>query len=147
MRESLFRGKREDNGEWVQGCHHKRRILNQETGLLEFADDIQCNTEDESGLHSWSYLIDPETLGEYTGIVDKNGVKIFEGDVVVARIKEERAYAGFEWPKAAVMFDEGCFGLKFPKEVMPLRSFAPTVEFEVLGNIHDNPEFLGGDAD
>lgn len=87
-------------------------------------------------------FIIPETVGQYTG-TDKNGKKIFEGDIVKAEINGS-AYDKFVFPLGVVEFENGVFGIKDVKNFTPLSSYAPRVSFEVIGNIHDNPEFLEG---
>lgn len=131
MREILFQGKRPGNEEWVQGYHvcigGKYHYIC--TGKLDI-----CNVLPVFEHH----LIDPGTLVQYTGLTDKNGVMIFEGDVVL--VDEYKRYV-----------------VKFSLERMGYEPFATgdgcgccevdTVHheyqsIEVIGNIHDNPELL-----
>ena len=129
MREILFRGKRLDNGEWVKGYYIKATHHWHNNGIHE--DWIAVDTIQNGG---WcnvrgKYAVIPETVGQYTGLTDKNGKKIFEGDIVIH-------------PSGTfvVKFLQGsfCFGLNdlYPKHT---RS-------EVIGNIHDNPELLRNDG-
>lgn len=135
MREILFRGKRIDNGEWVIGS---------------FLENCGCQTIIPAasivGLH-----VDPETVGQYTGMTDKNGKKIFEGDMIKPFDDEvdkmvvefhhgqfllclygERGYmAEYGWEEEG---NYGCF------EAEPLSSYGDNIE--IIGNIHDNPELL-----
>lgn len=110
-RKILFRGKRVDNGEWAYGYLFKS--WNRVFLLWEMTGDVP-NMEE----------VKPETVGQYTGLTDKNGNKIFEGDIV---------YNGVF--KAQVEFINGRFS-PFGSDIF----FAD--ECEVIGNIHDNKELL-----
>lgn len=130
MREYLFRGKRKDNGEWVywniygdfctlegEKTKYKRKAANGEVNLYYIYD----------------YLIDHETIGQYIGKTDKNGKKIFEGDIVAMP-----AYVGGKH-KAVVYFKGGKFAVDGSnygfKDIAPKR-------MKVIGNIYDNKEIL-----
>ena len=129
MREILFRGKRVDNGEWVQGHYYgmwdKKYILWGEHNHIPEGCEVI-----------------PETVGQYTGLEDKNGKMIFEGDILqgdddieddvfhVARIgqSDENRYECF----LDFNGDNKCW-------IPFIRYFN---RMEVIGNIHDNPELL-----
>ena len=118
MREILFRGKRVDNGEWVVGSLSTEYY--QKHGVV-----IICPSEDEA------YKVNPSTVGQYTGLTDKNGKKIFEGDIIFdPEIKENYI----------VEFDKGgfCAGDMFLQAYISFDEFS----CEVIGNIYDNPELL-----
>lgn len=127
MREILFRGKRKDNGEWIYGvpCSFIGT-----TG--EWCDCIMEVVEGYTDVHN-IYDINPETLGEYTGSVDKNGHKIYENDIV----KMPKYGKGYILTK--VYFKDGKFAVDgshyYFKDLNPKSK-------EVVGNIYDNPELL-----
>lgn len=125
MREILFRGKRPYMGEWAEGgimfINGYAFIMPAGTGSVE---------------------VIPETVGQFTGLVDRNGKRIFEGDILKTWL-EGGAHSGFSWPLGVVEFREGSFGIARSKyRFTPLSSYAPRVLMEVVGNIHDNPELL-----
>lgn len=115
MREIKFRGKREKDGEWQEGY-----FVFDITG-----DFIVC------GVFSWR--VKSETIGEYTGLEDKNGKKIFEGDVLKVRsIKTETI--------CEVVYREGWFiGVTEDNRECEFRY---VVDVEVIGNIYDNPDLI-----
>lgn len=143
MREILFRGKRTDNGEW---------ITDSET-YIRGGDGIWLSDENLNVV-----TVIPETVGQFTGLTDKNGVRIFEGDIL----------RGFEYPFCSningefnyfaeiVWFDDssafGIYTFKNPKSNVRGISEGNTDyleyfnadKWEVIGNIHDNPELLEG---
>ena len=137
MREILFRGKCKGNGVWVEGfyaCFNKKesRIY---TGYAE--------TDAGDYYPEW-FTVVPETVGQYTGLTDKNGNKIFEGDIV-------KCISKFDAKDMVVIFETAEFHLvdcqryKNYTECCGYRYFG-TLETEVVGNIYDNPELLKGEG-
>lgn len=152
MREILFRGKRLDNGEWVEGN-------------LFIPDKPDTPTQICIGTNivRISYDVDPSTIGQYTGLKDKNSKKIFEGDIFEFddKVWENYTSCGTEYGEykiknyGVVGFDEdrSCFDFvqyKFTKNSAASYlienhniKFAKFVsEWEVIGNIHDNNELM-----
>ena len=142
MREILFRGKRIDNGEWVYG-YYARKGADKESFrhyicVSTFSSDYRSNYTYPFYLHD--YEVDPSTVGQYTDLTDKNGKKIFEGDIV----KDD-------WGKVYEVFftTQSCsFMVKLehaPNEYEKGNyrlgeAWCDTIR--VIGNIHDNPELL-----
>nr|DAR29934.1 MAG TPA: YopX protein [Caudoviricetes sp.] len=116
MREILFRGKRVDNGEWVEGylwCTHSNTRISAHISTLD-GDIVDIYTD---------------TIGQYTGLKDKNGVKIFEGDIVVCNRYEEKV--------------DYLVLLKDLRD-LPSELYGSSLNYrEVVGNIYENPELLG----
>ena len=142
MREILFRGKRIDNGEWVEGWLYKRVV--HISGINTVADAIEVY-DGKSILSVAYYCVDPATVGQYTGLNDKNGRRIFEGDIVQYA---ERQLGGEDVPVAyPVEFEEGGFCVRYYFLNNWLRNAVngniQLEGIEVIGNIHDNPELLG----
>lgn len=137
-RDILFRGKQRTNGEWVFGHFYESR----------------GNGKNVYRIYKWQtfkhYTVDPETVGQYTGLTDKNGKKIFEGDI----IKQILALNGRE--KAVISVIE--YGISYAysnvcgicqrfrdgsgTSMLSVGNESGVVCCEVIGNIHDNPELL-----
>lgn len=120
MREILFRGKRKLGNEWIEGSLHTEKFTDDEEFLC--CEVCQCD-------------VYPETVGQYTGLTDKNGKKIFEGDVVKIKFPNGARKTDF------VRFANGGF--------LPFIIQYDTFDWggedcRVIGNIHDNPELLKG---
>ena len=138
MREILFRAKRIDNGKWIEGY-----LV--ELGKESFSDPERygiCNKAIPLGRSGVCYNLKideviPETVGQFTGLTDKNGKKIFEGDILSYIEEIETRSRGKETLK-------GIYEVKFEYcGFSPLDCLACN-HLEIIGNIHDNPELLKG---
>ena len=132
MREILFRGKRTNNGEWVYGSP----IFRDDYVLIRFWNSEEFEFEE--------YLVIPESVSEFTGLTDKNGKKIFEGDIVSTDIT--RPYLIVEFRDGCFMFNCNDGGKDYYDIMLPILN-EPQTQYlygEVIGNIHDNPELLKG---
>lgn len=145
MREIKFRGKRLDNGEWVYGCYtfslkDNRHII-----------WVQSENYGETW-HTYPIVVYGKSIGQYTGLKDKNGKEIYEGDIV--KISESNWWQSHKIIKekynAVVFFNERTQEIQF-KEVGGryridyhyfLQDNETKLYFEVIGNIHENPELL-----
>lgn len=138
MKEIIFRGKRTDNCEWAYGVptkdNHGEMVMVESTFECE---EYKCRGAN-------CLYVDENTVGQYTGLTDKNGKKIFEGDIV--RFDYSGENKGVEGT-ATVLFQNGQFGVLWGwhKEFVPLTGFCNTT-IEIIGNIHDNPELLTTDT-
>lgn len=149
-RKYLFRGLTE-KGEWVYGD----LVKNKPTGTFRiFVDfgNVKHADHTESQLHECSgelYIVKPETVGQYTGLTDKNGTKIFEGDIVEAfNVSTGQTIKGF------VDFLNGTFILRNITNNQEIRYWSDGnhdwysieqydyFELEVIGNIHQNKELI-----
>ena len=129
MCEILFRGKRVDNGEWVEGNLFIPDIEDTPTQICIGTNVIRI-----------TYDVIPETIGQYTGLTDKNGTKIFEDDIV--KVTDDNGETNLcSCGIGDVCFYDGSWyiggevndGLYDVKNIYYI---------EVIGNIHDNPELL-----
>lgn len=127
MREILFRGKRIEDGEWEEGFY---------TEYNPFRSKGKSVIETKWG----EYVVDPYTIGQYTGLTDKNGKKIFEGDICrntktaeIVSVAWHGTFAGYVWSKrkenSKCLYEFG-------------ELFRMHDKYEIIGTVHDNPELL-----
>ena len=159
MREILFRGKRKDSDEWKEGSY----VYQHGCHMIYLPDGVD-------GEYGFDYYhVNPETVGQFTGLTDKNGKKIFEGDILLAKVYETKTENVPVWGKNKVRtgnkidvvwtveyknFMTSCGYFIYGKDRRFHRLLTNSVIFnndcEVIGNIHDSPELLekerGNDA-
>ena len=137
MREILFRGQHRRYGEQVNMAEEKLPSVWVYGGVLQGEGDFSIiyGSKSPDGKFEEKYSVYTETLGQYTGLTDKNGKKIFEGDIVLRHDK-----------KAEVRYQPSEFVLVFPDNPYPqcglLTTSCLNENKEVIGNIYDNPELL-----
>lgn len=122
MRQIKFRGKLIDNGEWIYGnLIHNGLVNNVQYYILP--EDADYYDEFEQ--------VDPETVGQLTGIKDKNGKDIYEGDLLYSEPWNPNTME--------VVFYEGAFMLHYKEcEPHPVNLFYAETEFEIISNIHES---------
>lgn len=144
MREILFRGKRIDNGEWAYGnfvMDATEQVQRENIPLEPILADGFIRRYELAQQKIVMHEIDRETIGQYTGLTDKNGKKIFEGDIVTGLFLFGLSV------NSVVTFKDGAFGLEWYRgDIKTFSAFTSicNVEYEVIGNIHDNSELLKG---
>lgn len=132
MRDIEFRGKRIDNGKWIMGSFVSYSDYDNDKAYLIYTSNGNPNS------------VDPSTVGQYTGLNDKDRTKIFEGDIVVVNIKGRKTVCEVAYAEVVAHFQLWQF------DTLP---HTPTsIDFgnytcEVIGNIHDNPELLRSDTE
>ena len=159
MREILFRGKGID-GEWYEGCLHKAThekpsgttvTYNIQEFNYGYASEYDFDHTYTSG---FDMMVHPETVGQYTGLTDKNGKKIFEGDIIkqsyylgrgiyrdiVSVIEYGIGYAYSNVYGVTQRFRDGSGGA-----MLSVFDKSGGVDCEVIGNVYDNPELLKGE--
>ena len=139
MHEIIFRGKRKENGEWAYGDLYHAWSWIYTKPDIKIANNIG------------KFPVIPETVGQYTGLADKNGKKIFEGDIVT--FGQNVYQINFECGSFSLLDSEGrmitkiggindyCYSFqRLYDECMWEDGWA--YDIEIIGNIHDNPELL-----
>lgn len=131
MRDIKFRGKRIDNGEWVYGYYWKSMIKDSQYIIIGNISDMQL------------YPVIPETVGQFTGLTDKNDVEIYEGDVY-----KTTKYSGtpgkFYRFIGQILYAPTSFIVNGVKQYFGMNSDLNALGI-VIGNIHDNPELINNE--
>lgn len=138
MRTIKFRGKDYETGEWVYGHFFQR--------LGHYPAIVEPRPRDGKVMY-YEIAVEDTTVGQFTGLMDKNGKEIYEGDMIVWGENDYKS------PPLVVLFKHGAFGYTYIRDCF--HSFAGNtnftfnplntdVRFEIIGNIHDNPELLKG---
>lgn len=145
-REILFRGKRVDNGEWVYGYlfddgYQKPRHVFVGGLMIDEYKGTACDEWDINGIDF--YDVKPNTICQYTGLTDKNGKKIFEGDIVrYGEVCGEVKFGLHESNWQIGKYNQGFF-VTFPKEYLLRNELGYwRNKIVVAGNVFDNPELL-----
>lgn len=149
MRWILFRGKRVIDGKWVDGCY----ITDEQDLSTAYIGHIFGTDGGGTLIHDMDIvMVDHETVCQYTGLTDKNGRKIFEGDIISKRVNiyslggmkptGERMLVGTViWDESSTIYPGG-WSIKAKDEHGNDTVYAFDNMFEVIGNIFDNPELL-----
>ena len=145
MREILFRGKQVSDGEWIEGYVFPQVIDGGYAPLCITTEPICANDYSEI-LGNWA-IVDSSTVGQYTGLTDKNGKKIFEGDILKIIDKYQSPFDDdtneyTDITTDVVHFDDEGLCFSYGKSPFLCVVDNVTAEYEVIGNIHDTPELL-----
>ena len=146
MREILFRGKRTDTGEWVEGDLFHNLILDGVHEKETRIGDVYFYGDEIHG--TAFYEVTPETVGQYTGLTDRNGTRIFEGDIVEMHGGCAEMDAREYDIRCMVVYGRTGYGADIGfagayKSGMRISLMCEGC-LTVIGNIHDNPELLEG---
>ena len=132
MREILFRGKQKDNDEWIEGYLYITQRGQYE--ISRYSKSYDCER--------YTSVVIPSTVGQYTGLTDKNGNKIFEGDIIDTPDRLVKVV----WFAGNAQFDLHFIRFKDDITITNFKGIhmRDLKEYEVIGNIHDNSELLDG---
>ena len=144
-REILFRGKRKDNGDWIYGVPITDEATN-DAYIITSTAGASLKSE-INNMCATGFRVIRNTIGQYTGLTDKNGTRIFEGDIVkitdfhttaIAAVKYGSTNESTSW---GWYFDDNDGHAYF----LMSKAFCKDYNAIIIGNIHDNPELLKGD--
>lgn len=155
-REILFRGKEKSNGKWVYGYYTELPTGSLGATIASVDEEIICEdtasfiieiTTGQHRNHSSGYPMEVvncetyevllETIGQYTGTTDKNGKKIFEGDIVLS---ESDGFCCDDYGVIRYYADEARFVIEFYTFIVSFEAYDK--DFEIIGNVYDNSELV-----
>lgn len=144
MREIKFRGKHIDNGEWLYGnLVELRNPFNPNYAPACFIMPKEANIAAPDSIAEQE-VVDPDTVGQFTGLLDKNGEEIYEGDVIESDgWSGARHYVGYR--KKDAKFVAFIIGTTPQDYCSVFQHWIDDYDKKVIGNIHDNPEILSND--
>lgn len=172
MREILFRGFHKDkngkqkvfvNGEWIRGEWVEGNYIYLHKTTYCFEGDTEHDKENEIHQIVFEQMTDwdlpnkhlkvdviPETVGQYTGLTDKNGMKIFEGDIIrfdenLYTVQRECDTPGGYWAETGYILKHIGWS-DYTSFTSTIDDWENECQIFIIGNIHDNPELLGGDV-
>lgn len=134
-REILFRGKLKNSNEWEYGyfAHGVKIYNNEDVNVIAIGKSM--------------FIVDVNTVGQYTGLTDKNGTKIFEGDIVkIVGDSNNDDWKNVNYIAQIVFLDGGFCAIDGTIDNYSFRRYSLSrceFDLEVIGNIHDNPKLLG----
>lgn len=149
MRQIKFRGKCQrgydysDGDGWVYGS----LLQKDKVCAIVKTEDIDLSPKTDDG---YSFVEDfgcipvlPDTVSQFTGLTDRNGKDIYEGDILETKYEDKCEEGGFGIARNGVSFKIGCFGTigEITREFLPFSDY-PIKDEYIIGNIHDNPELL-----
>ncbi len=145
MRTIKFRGKRIKDGKWIYGnlADYSMNVFNTTIDKKIIFGNIVSFATDNFGFVVDDCAVYPDTVGQFTGLCDKNGKEIYEGDILSTDLAI---------PRCEVVFRNGCFALRlndgdedFYDIISPIdESVDKTKYHNIIGSIHDNPDLLNG---
>ncbi len=133
MREIIFRGKSVNDGKWYEGSYIS--MLKR-----EYIADVQFHDIEEIKIEKAMNEVDPESLGQFTGMVDQHGTKVFEGDIC------EVTLPNGDTEVMLVLWNERMNKYQLKYRNGNHCSFYKWAGYKVIGNIHDDPDLIDDQA-